>query len=135
MLHGISVLFIDLAVVLLVYIDQYDDVASLQFRCDLLVALKELMQLVAPATPVGPELQEDQLLLLLGQDESIGNLLRPVGPLIVDLGLRRRRGLRRLRGQAGNSDEGGQRQHASESASRFHGVAPCREWTSRREPL
>ena len=61
-LRGVPVLRIDLLVVILIHVNHNDHIIALESGGDAFVRLVERVQFVAPAAPIGPELQENPFL-------------------------------------------------------------------------
>ncbi len=83
---GIAVTLDDVGIVTFVPIDQDDDVVFLNDLGKLGVGFEQTAQFVAPASPVGAELQEESFVLRLGSLQGIGNLLFAVGGSVIKLG-------------------------------------------------
>src|SRR5208282_1853951 len=72
-------------VVLIIYINQYNYVISSQLLADRFITLEKLVQSQAPLAPVSAKLQEDTLVLSLGDNYCISNLSVTICRLIVDI--------------------------------------------------
>ena len=70
----------------LVHVDHCHHVIGLQFFADRLIAREQFVQLVAPAAPIRPELQEHTLVLLSRGGQSVGNLFGGIGGFVVNAG-------------------------------------------------
>ncbi len=104
---GIAVFLNDAVIVAVVHVDEGHDIVGFKVCGDGLVGLTKIMQAMAPAAPVGAELQEDAFVFLFGERECVGDLFRAVGGHVVDGRAGRFRGIGGHDGSGGESDEKG----------------------------
>ncbi len=102
---GIAVFLDGGIVVAVVHVDEGHDVVGFKICGDGTVGLAEVVQAMAPAAPVGAELEEDAFVFLFGERECVGDLFGGVGGFVVDGRVRGFWGIGGHDGSGGESDE------------------------------